>query len=168
MTLPRLLLLVAAVAAAAAPVRARPAAAPSPSLEMLKGLEGRWSGTFVDGNRFEVEYEVIAGGSAVFVRQFPDTDHEMVTLYHQDGPDLVLTHYCAAGNQPTMRATRDSTPERLHFRFVRGTNMTRRDGHMGDVVLERTGPTTLREQWTYFEDGRAQEPMVFEMTRVGE
>ena len=24
----------------------------------------------------------------------------MMTVYHQDGPDLFLTHYCAAGNQP--------------------------------------------------------------------
>ena len=37
----------------------------------------------------------------------PWLEYEMSCLdhavYHMDGPDLVMTHYCAAGNQPTMK-----------------------------------------------------------------
>jgi hypothetical protein len=28
----------------------------------------------------------------------------MVSAYHLDGEDLLLTHYCIANNQPTLRA----------------------------------------------------------------
>ena len=51
-------------------------------------------------------YRVTAAGSAVMEVLFPGTDHEMVTVYHQDGDDLILTHYCAAGNQPRMKCRR--------------------------------------------------------------
>ena len=49
-------------------------------------------------------YAVTAAGSAVVETVFPGTEHEMVTVYHADGSDLVLTHYCMEGNQPRMRA----------------------------------------------------------------
>ena len=42
------------------------------------------------------------GGSAVTETLFPGTAHEMMSVYHMDGDDLVLTHYCAGGNQPRM------------------------------------------------------------------
>ena len=45
-------------------------------------------------------YGVTAAGTAVMEALFPETDHEMLTVYHLEGNDLVLTHYCAMGNQP--------------------------------------------------------------------
>ena len=49
-----------------------------------------------------IVYSVIAAGSAVHEHMFPGGPHEMVTVYHLDGPDLLLTHYCAAGNKKLM------------------------------------------------------------------
>src|SRR5437868_15374337 len=79
----------------------------TPQLDALKGLAGEWTGKAKHGDmehEATVTYKVTAGGSAVVETVFPGTEHEMVTVYHQDGDDLVLTHYCMLGNQPRMRA----------------------------------------------------------------
>ena len=65
---------------------------------------------------------------------FPGSPHEMVTVYHADGPDLVLTHYCMEGNQPRMRA---QGRQRLALRIPvrRGTNIDpQRDRHMHSAI----------------------------------
>ncbi len=36
---------------------------------------------------------------------YPGMEHEMTNMYTLDGNTLVMTHYCAGGNQPRMRAT---------------------------------------------------------------
>jgi hypothetical protein len=85
------LVLSAGGARAAAPAGAAAAPGkPSASLERLKTLAGEWVAA-EDGD-------------------------EMVTVYHADGPDLVLTHYCLEGNQPRMRA-KGAQGSRFDFRM---------------------------------------------------
>ena len=62
---------------------------------------------------------------------FPGSEHEMVTVYHQDGDDLLLTHYCSARNQPRMKCNGEAEPNLLRFEFVDATNMrSTNDPHM--------------------------------------
>ena len=42
----------------------------------------------------------------------------MATLYHLDGDQLMLTHYCSAGNQPRMRAATVSTEGVIEFHLL--------------------------------------------------
>jgi len=51
------------------------------------------------------------------------TDHEMTNVYHMDGPTLVMTHYCAAGNQPRLRAA-SGTSGTIDFKTDSVTNWT--------------------------------------------
>ena len=78
------------------------------ALERLKTLAGTWRGHVVteDGPPATVVYSVTAAGTAVTEALFPGTSHEMLTVYHLEGDDLVLTHYCAMGNQPRMKLAR--------------------------------------------------------------
>lgn len=46
-----------------------------------------------------VRYEVGSGGTIVRELLFPGTEHEMLSVYHLGGGQLVATHYCAVGNQ---------------------------------------------------------------------
>jgi hypothetical protein len=66
--------------------------------EALKKLAGDWVEIGKDDkptDKVVSSVRVTAAGSVVQETLFPDTAHEMVTMYHLDGADLVLTHYCA-------------------------------------------------------------------------
>jgi hypothetical protein len=90
----------------------------------------------------------------VVERLFVDQPHEMTTVYHLDGADLVLTHYCAAGNQPRMR-TRKTDTAVLFFEFDGGTNFDpARDMHMHEAKIEFVGPDEIRHSWQSWKDGK--------------
>src|SRR6516165_1621351 len=102
-------LFVITLLAGGVPTRADEKAKPANAqrLEALKGLAGDWVEVGKDGkptDRVVSSIRVTSAGSAVLETLFPGTDHEMVTLYHLDGAELILTHYCMMGNQPRMRA----------------------------------------------------------------
>ena len=62
-----------------------------------------------------IQFRVTAGGHAVEEREFAGTPMEMLTIYHMNGKDLVATHYCITGNQPTATATRSVVDDTLTF-----------------------------------------------------
>ena len=77
-------------------------AATNSSLEKMTKLVGTWVAADDDNKPTDKVVSVIkltAGGSAVHETLFPGQDHEMVSIYTLDGPDLVMTHYCMLGNQ---------------------------------------------------------------------
>jgi hypothetical protein len=139
-------------------------------LERLKSLKGRWKGDFLHGEEkgvAEVEYRLTGGGTAVQETLFPGEPHEMVTLYHLDGSRLLLTHYCAAGNQPTMVLAPGGAPGMLHFDFLRATNLkTPGDGHMHEASFDLSDPARLRTTWTFWADGKAQGTAAMDLRRV--
>src|SRR5262245_39718357 len=82
-------------------------AAQHPSLERLKKLAGTWVAADKDGKPTDQVVSVVrvtAAGSAVHETLFPGQPHEMISVYHLDGKDLLMTHYCSLGNQPRMKA----------------------------------------------------------------
>ena len=151
----RLALLGALVWAAGSVVGAGEEAA---GLERFKALAGEWvaaeSGEMAHAGDLVARYHVTAAGSVVVEEVFPGTPHEMVTVYHLDGKDLVLTHYCMNGNQPRMRA-KSSDGTRVVFEFDGGTNIDpRRDRHMHSATFEFVGQDELRSAWTEHIDGK--------------
>ena len=93
------------------------------ALEALKSLEGEWMASPAGGgSATSVRYEVIAAGGTVVKTYAPGSPNEMLTVYHMDGEDLVLTHYCALDNQPKMRFVPSQRPGEIRFEFDGGTN----------------------------------------------
>ncbi len=112
-----------------------PKAAPAhPGLEKLKKLAGTWVEADKDGKPTDKVVSVVkvtAGGSAVHETFFPGQPMEMVSVYHLDKGDLVMTHYCVLGNQPRMKADPASPPNQIKWTFAGGTNLDpARDMHM--------------------------------------
>jgi hypothetical protein len=102
------------------------APATHPGLERLKKLAGTWVEADKDGRPTDKVVSVIrvtAAGSAVHETIFPGQPMEMVSVYHLDKGELVMTHYCALGNQPRMKADTKSAPNQIRWLFAGGTNL---------------------------------------------
>jgi hypothetical protein len=128
-------------------------------LDKLKKLTGEWVGTGLDGKTQVVtSYKVTAGGSAVVETIFPGTPMEMVTVYHLDGPDLVLTHYCMMGNQPHLKLDPKSPSNQLKFVFVGGTNLNpAKDPHMHEGSITIVDDDNIISAWVGYKDGKVCE-----------
>lgn len=154
----RLILAALALAAVTASAqRAAPLSAPA-AFDKLKSLAGEWTGKAGDNDKQQdvtVIYRVTSGGHTLAETMFPGTEHEMITMYHLDGNKLLLTHYCAIGNQPRMAMTRKSTADTLDFDFVGGTNMkSKNDGHMHAARIRFVDLNTISGEWDYFKGGK--------------
>jgi hypothetical protein len=145
-----------------------PEAVKNPVFDQFKRLAGDWVGTKPgkDGQPMHVRYQVTSGGSAVVETISPGGAHEMVTVIHPDGADLLLTHYCMLGNQPHMRATANGASNKVEFKFIKATNMkSPKDMHMHDATYTFVDNDTLRSEWTHYVDGKNAGAMAFELKR---
>ncbi len=138
------------------------------AFERLKSLAGSWEGTSNETkDKAVVRYQVTSGGSVVMETLAPGGEYEMVTMYHLAGDELVLTHYCAAKNQPRMKLDRrKSTADELVFEFAGGTNIEpKKTGHMHALRVNFTGADTVEAHWTYFQDGKSGGTSDFKFAR---
>ena len=128
----------------------------------IKSLSGDWE----HRGRVALSVRVIAGGSAVVQREFPGSPMEMITVYHLDGDEVMLNHYCMLGNQPRLKATMGDEKETLVFSFVGATNLaSKNDPHMHEGKITFVDKDSIVSAWTKFVDGKAAEEHSFEMTR---
>lgn len=136
-----------------------PAARISPAraaFERFRSLEGTWGGRSTKGWRDTASWKTIAGGSAVVETSFDAHPNEtMLTIFHLDGDDLTLTHYCVAKNQPRLRATEFSPDGRtVTFTFAGGSNLADRNrGHMDKALFRFEDSDHFSTRWTWYEDG---------------
>lgn len=144
-------------------------------MRRLKKLEGTWIGTAANGeekNPVESRWRVTAAGTAIEETLFFGSTHEMVSLIHRDGPQLMLTHYCSAGNQPRLRAEQnparvlETGPMTIAFDFVDATNLkSQNDMHMGHLQLRMDSNDELHESWTAYVNGKPDHTAEFAFTR---
>jgi hypothetical protein len=131
----------------------------------LKTLAGAWEADTSMG-KVRIEYEVIAGGTALVERESGDKLPAMVTVYHLDGGRLLLTHYCMAGNQPRMQA-RSFNPENgeIRFVFLDATNLAEGAGHMRNATIRLENDRVL-SSWEFYEKGQLKSTESWRYTRV--
>jgi hypothetical protein len=137
------------------------------TFERLKGLAGTWVGESTKGWRERIRYEVIARDSCVLESSFDAHPGEkMLTLFHLDGSDLLLTHYCVARNQPRLRASAICADGRtVEFTFRDMTGGPRDMGHMDRCVMT-FGDDTLTTQWFWSAKGKETPMEVITQRRV--
>ncbi len=138
------------------------------AFDRFKALKGEWIGKSdkMKGVNSLHVFKVTSAGSAVEETMFPGTSHEMINMIHPDGDGIVLTHYCAAGNQPEMKAPDKTDGKDVVFQFVRAGNMkSLKDSHMHEVTYTFVDNDTIKTKWTNYVDGKPAGDMVFEMKR---
>jgi hypothetical protein len=122
------------------------------ALNQLKTLAGNWEGTFEwTGARsangaMKATYYTTGNGSAVVENLIMENAPVMTSVYHLDGADLRITHFCAAQNQPRLKAGQiDLAKGIIDFDFVDITNLRAPDApHVRGLEMRLIDPNHLR------------------------
>jgi hypothetical protein len=147
----------------------------------IKTLKGNWKSqiksddqsadhkenTKHDGAEPPVIFSLTGAGSAVVETQFPGMGHEMVSVYHLDGDDLRMTHYCAAGNQPRVKLDKaHSTPDQFVFVFDGGSNLDpEKDHHIHGLTITFLPDGRVSSAWEGYADGKKASTTTFLMSK---
>jgi hypothetical protein len=137
-----------------------PAFKTNDTFNLIKALAGDWQGSYVwfGNNRkgpMNARYYLTGNGTAVVEDLIVDGNANMTTVYHLDGADLRATHYCAAGNQPRLKATPTDDNKMLKFHMVDITNMpTPEAGHVRDLELRLTSASQITILFTFVGAGK--------------
>ena len=123
----------------------------SKALSQIKALIGNWTGTFQwtggrnDSGSMNATYYVTGNGSAVVENLINQSTPAMTSVYHLDGADLRMTHFCGAQNQPRLKARRiDLDHGAIDFEFVDATNLRSPDSpHVHGLEIRLIDPNHL-------------------------
>jgi hypothetical protein len=140
------------------------------AFEYLKSLSGTWQrvgGGHDYGTKSPFStFKVSGAGSSVVETIFPNDPSEMVTVYHMDGNDLLLTHYCALHNAPVMKFQKTNKAGEIKFVFQGGTNFNPKvDMHVHEGYMKIANDKTIKSTFTVFNDGKAAEARSSTLTR---
>lgn len=126
------------------------------AFERLKSLVGHWETDKTNTNKASLDLELTSGGTAILEKVHMVEDGksvEMTTLYYLDGGDVKLTHYCMAGNQPTMRGTYSPETKTLTFELASISNLkSANDGHMNHATYTFLDNDHFKTSWTFRKD----------------
>ena len=135
-----------------------PESAGARMFDRMRDLVGAWEGTLewsggrTGSGKLRVNYHLTGGGSAL-VEDLLMTETDiptMTTVYHLDGPDLRMTHFCAAMNQPRLKATLvDDMKGAATFSFVDVTNASVNPAYVDEFSLHIIDPAHLNLQFEF-------------------
>ena len=136
------------------------------SFDQLKSLTGSWEGKNSMGQPVQVSYRLTAAGSAL-MSEIIGHGETMISMINFDGSNrLLLTHYCAVGNQPRMQAIASPDGKTVTFNFLDATNLDSPEaGHMDHVVIAVLDPNHHTEEWVFANHGK-QIKEFFDLKRV--
>jgi len=125
----------------------------SEGFEKLKSLVGHWETEKTNMEKGSLDLQLTAGGTAI-LETFRTVEEgkpvEMITMYFPDGEKIRLTHYCMAGNQPTMSGRYDAATKTIKFDFVSATNLkSADDGHMHHATYTFIDDDHFKTNWTF-------------------
>ncbi len=121
----------------------------------IKSLAGEWQGTrAMDGKTVNATYELVSNGSTVMETLMPSDEPNMVTMYHLNGDQLMMTHYCAVNNQPRMESV-SSDGGMVKFELKDITNLAKpEDGHMVKMSIAFKDDDHITHTWTFKQEGK--------------
>jgi hypothetical protein len=139
----------------------KPSAAPvlseaQKSFAAMKSLAGEWEGPLttspeapeVQGHPAHLVLRVTSRGNALMhdltVAGIPDNP---ITMFYVDSDRMLLTHYCDAGNRPTMSGKMSPDGKTLEFEFIGISGNPKY--HMHHAVFTLIDANHHIEDWTF-------------------
>ena len=136
------------------------------SFAELKSLAGKWQGTVKadppqkdwDGGTVNVTLRVTSRGNALVheiydpAKDDPTKYDHPLTMFYLDQGQLLLTHYCDAGNRPRMTARTSPDGKTVDFDFLDVAGPTNY-GHMQHGKFIAQDADHHVEEWTYLMPG---------------
>ena len=135
------------------------------SYDKLKELAGSWGGKTSEGKPVQISFRITSNGSAI-VSEIKSSE-DMITMFHLDGDRLLMTHYCATGNQPRMTGKLQADGKTVAFDFLDVTNFNRtQPGHMQQLFVTMPDANHHTEEWVFLGQDGKQHHERFEVTRT--
>lgn len=126
-----------------------------------------WSGARTGSGNMSANYYLTGNGSAIVENLMIDAKPVMTTVYHLDGRNLRMTHYCAAQNQPRLEATSiHSENRKIVFDFVDITNLPDPEaGHVRKLEMNLMDANHITLRFTFVGNGKESYELV-SLTRI--
>lgn len=131
--------------------------------ELVRALPGTWVAADESAGALVIDYRVVSRGSALLETFGADPAAQTLSVYHPDGRALMLTHYCAQGNQVRLRAA-DVAPGRVRFEYLDVTSATPEQSVMHELVFV-LGPGTLERTEVYQAHDGSRDTSVVRLVR---
>jgi len=110
--------------------------------------------------RSVVTVKTKAAGSAVVHQYAQGTPGEMETVFHMDGDQLLLTHYCALQNAPVLKFVKTNKPGEIKFEFQGGTNFDPSiDAHLHASTFIVKDANTIEQNSTVYAGGKVNQEL---------
>ena len=140
----------------------------SAAFDRLRTLTGSWEGTFAwsggpnTSGKMGAQYYTTGNGSALVENLTEDGAPVMTSVYHLDGADLRMTHFCAAQNQPRLKATAfDRDNSEITFSFVDITNLrSPTAGHVQGLDVRLLAPDHITLRFRFVGDNKESDELV--------
>ncbi|MCW8878579.1 MAG: hypothetical protein OQJ89_05750 [Kangiellaceae bacterium] len=103
----------------------------------MKSLVGVWVKEGDKDSKLNISFELTANNSTLVETWLYQGKKHSLTIYHQDGSDLIATHYCPQGNQPRLKLIGSKDLNRISFKFLDATNLASlEDSHQHSLGFE--------------------------------
>ena len=132
------------------------------AFETFKGFEGKWA--IRSGQKtlpFEMTYEIGSKGSIV-TEQFG----KELSVFYRDGGNLLMTHFCNAGNQPRLRLRENTGPGVFEFQMFDITNLQSADADHVEKVVYRIVDDKTIDLEIVWKNGKSEESEKYTLARL--
>jgi hypothetical protein len=132
------------------------------AFETFKGFEGKWA--IRSGQKalpIEMTYESGSKGSIV-----TEKFGKELSVFYRDGQNLLMTHFCNAGNQPRLRLRENTQPGVFEFQMFDITNLQSADAdHVERVIYRIVDDKTINLEIVW-KNGKSEESEKYTLTRL--
>lgn len=103
----------------------------------MKSLVGVWVKEGDSDPKLNISFELTANDSTLIETWLYKGKKHSLTIYHQDGSELIATHYCPQGNQPRLKLTESADLNNISFMFLDATNLASlEDSHQHSLSFQ--------------------------------